>query len=218
MPDNDRPLIQCPPIATHGGQPTPEQWDALPAYPLRLTRTGAQPRYSTIVQTAYDPTARLWFIRFDGEDPSWVSDYTSHDETIWTQDVFEVFYDDTGSITADLSSVLEYKELESSPRNVRFDANIVFTPPDRYRTDTSWDIDWNSLTAYDGASKRLSSVWMIPFASLSLTPAPNVRMPINFYRIDRGPEHESGAEFTAWSPTLNGSFHTPRRFGTIEFT
>jgi hypothetical protein len=205
----------CHPIDTESTLPASAQWRALPAHSLRRTHDGSPPLYATLIQTAYDPSSRLWFIRFDGEDPSWVSDYTTHDETIWTQDVYEAFYDDEGAISA--ASSIEYKELESSPRNVRFDANITFTPPGKFRTDTSWDIPWNSVTTYDPASKRLVSVWSIPFDSLSITPAPGVRMPINFYRIDRGGEHESGAEFSAWSPTFNGSFHTPSRFGLIEF-
>ncbi|MDR1262754.1 MAG: carbohydrate-binding family 9-like protein [Oscillospiraceae bacterium] len=211
MPDSERPVLQCPPITTIGGAPTPEQWQALPIHSLRNVMTGEPPRYATSIQTAYDPAAQLWFIRFDGEDPAWVSDYTSHDETIWTQDVFEVFYDDAGKLT-------EYKELEVSPRNVRFDANITYNNQTRkFRTDTSWDIDWDSVTIYDDKAKRLSSVWSIPFASLELKPAPGARMPINFYRIDRSAEHDGGAEFTAWSPTWSGTFHDPYQFGYIQF-
>ncbi|GHU65117.1 hypothetical protein FACS1894184_00280 [Clostridia bacterium] len=210
-PTLERPTLKCPSIKTTGGAPTPEQWQTLPVHHLRNVKTGEPPFHATVIQTAYDPDARLWFVRFDGDDPAWVSDYTTHDETIWTQDVFEMFYDDAGK-------EIEYKELETSPRNVRFDANIYFTPPSKFRTDTSWDIPWDSQTVYDDQAQRLTSVWVLPFDSLERTPAPGVRMPINFYRIDRGSEHENGAEFSAWSPTWSGTFHDPYHFGWIEFT
>ena len=35
---------------------------------------------------------------------------------------------------------------------------------------------------------------------------------LNLYRIDR-----ANKAFLAWSPVLTGSFHTPEKFGVLEF-
>ena len=58
----------------------------------------------------------------------------------------------------------------------------------------------------------------IPFASLTPgadAPAAGSVWRANFYRIDR-PTGEP-RELTAWSPTLCGTYHTPGRFGYLEF-
>ena len=41
---------------------------------------------------------------------------------------------------------------------------------------------------------------------------PLTRWRINFYRIDRAPQ-----AFLAWNPTLTRTYHTPERFGWIQF-
>ena len=54
----------------------------------------------------------------------------------------------------------------------------------------------------------------IPLAALSETkPSAGTRWRANLYRIDRA--HQA---FLASNPVLNGSFHTPNRFGWLEFT
>jgi hypothetical protein len=52
---------------------------------------------------------------------------------------------------------------------------------------------------------------------VSLPPKNNEKMRINFYRIDRR-DNVSTPDLYAWSPTMNGSFHTPAKFGYIVFS
>ena len=54
----------------------------------------------------------------------------------------------------------------------------------------------------------------IPLESLSGTrPVAGTRWRANLYRIDR-----ANRAFLASNPLLSGSFHTPERFGWLEFT
>ena len=54
----------------------------------------------------------------------------------------------------------------------------------------------------------------IPLTALSETlPQSGTRWKINLFRHDR-----SDNAFLAFSPPLKGSFHTPERFGWIEFS
>jgi hypothetical protein len=52
---------------------------------------------------------------------------------------------------------------------------------------------------------------------VSLPPKNNDKMRINFYRIDRR-DNVSSPDLYAWSPTMNGSYHTPSKFGYIVFS
>jgi hypothetical protein len=53
----------------------------------------------------------------------------------------------------------------------------------------------------------------IPLKSLaSNRPQAGTQWRLNFFRCDRA----NGA-FLAWSPAITGSFHTPERFGVLEF-
>ena len=200
--------ITCPTVKTHNGRLTDAEWLALPGHNFSLTATGEAPRQATYVRTCCDRDARLWLVRFDGDDDEIRSDFTEHDDPIFQQDVFEMFYSDTGESC-------QYKELETSPRNVTFDADITYHAPGKFTGNWPWTLEgWTSETTYDEASRRLTSVWAIPFDSLAREPVPGLEMAINFYRIDRS---DKGDEFQAWSPTGSHGFHMPSRFGKVIF-
>jgi hypothetical protein len=56
----------------------------------------------------------------------------------------------------------------------------------------------------------------LPLRSLAAElPVVGTRWRVNFCRIDRPPGVER--ELTAWSPTGRANFHTPERFGWLEF-
>ena len=56
----------------------------------------------------------------------------------------------------------------------------------------------------------------IPFAGLAVSPKPGDTWRINFFRIERRPKKE----FSSWSPLSTDApeFHSPNRFGVLEFT
>jgi len=193
---------------TTGGIPDESQWDAVPGVWLADVVTGEPPRQVTRVHSCYDVQAGMWFVKFDAEDDAIVSDFMNHDDPLYDQDVFEMFYSDT-------PDPYRYKELEVSPRNVRFDADITFSELWKFSARLEWNLTgWETDTKYDPARGRLVSVWSIPLTSLECVPESGYAMPINFFRIDRSP---AGDEYQAWSPTGVVLFHVPDKFGRILF-
>ena len=66
----------------------------------------------------------------------------------------------------------------------------------------------------DEGAKVWTTVMRIPLKALSAEPVrEGTRWRANFYRIDRAQR-----AFLAFNPALAGSFHTPARFGWMEFT
>jgi hypothetical protein len=65
----------------------------------------------------------------------------------------------------------------------------------------------------DDRHKSWTAEVRIPLAALNdHPPKTGDRWRVNLYRIDRA--HKA---FLAMNPTLSGSFHTPERFGWLEF-
>ena len=65
----------------------------------------------------------------------------------------------------------------------------------------------------DAKARRWTCEMRIPLAALAHTkPQPGTRWRLNFFRCD-----QANKAFLAWSPTLTGSFHTPEKFGWLEF-
>jgi len=214
-------VIPCPRVTPddapglHGGI-----WDTVAAHAMVMTADGGAPCQKTTGQTCYSPRRREWYVRFDAEDEAFFSDYHSHDDLIWEQDVFEMFYNDTFVLDGEIG---RYKELESSPRNVQFDTDITWTPPQvpggrgPYQGNLAWNPVWHCRTEWKPG--RWTSVWTLPFDSLDSVPAPGVRWPVNFYRIDRNAPRQDGLrdEFQAWAPTGMVNYHMPDRFGWVAF-
>jgi predicted TIM-barrel fold metal-dependent hydrolase len=121
---------------------------------------------------------------------------------LWDKDVVEAF------IAPDPSRLTQYTEYEWAPNNEALDLRI--RRPD---FDFAWDSGMQWMVRVD----RRKKVWIcevrIPMKSLADNlPKPGTRWRMNLYRIDR-----AGKAFLAMNPTLNGSFHTPERFGWLEF-
>jgi predicted TIM-barrel fold metal-dependent hydrolase len=119
---------------------------------------------------------------------------------LWDRDVVEAFIGD------DLKNLNHYSEYEIAPTNEKLD--LILDLPKR-------DFEWSS--GFQSKVKIAPDRWIcevrIPLKALSNTsPKPGTRWPLNLYRCDRA--HNA---YLAWSPTLNGSFHTPEKFGILEF-
>ena len=70
-----------------------------------------------------------------------------------------------------------------------------------------------SAVSVDEAARIWRVEVRIPMKALASTPPqPGARWRINLYRHDK-----ANRGFLAFSPTLTGIFHTPERFGWIEF-
>jgi hypothetical protein len=111
-------------------------------------------------------------------------------------------------IGSDANSLNHYAEFEVAPSNERLDLKVSL--PDR---DFAWESHFQSAVKVD----RAAGVWdcevRIPLAALSATPpAAGTKWRINLYRMDRA--NKAGL---AWNPCLTPTFHTPERFGVLEF-
>lgn len=122
--------------------------------------------------------------------------------SLWDRDVVEFF------CAPDPARRTEYTEYEWSPNNEGLDLRI--RRPD-------FDFPWTSGMEWKVRVDRRGKIWRcearIPLESLSGTrPVVGTRWRANLYRIDR-----ANRAFLASNPLLTGSFHTPERFGWLEF-
>jgi predicted TIM-barrel fold metal-dependent hydrolase len=121
---------------------------------------------------------------------------------LWERDVVEVF------LGSDLQKTNRYAEFELAPTNERLD--VLCQLPEK---NFAWDGRAQSAVKIDRQRKVFTVEWRMPLEVLGGTkPAPGVRWRLNLYRCDK----ENNA-FLAWSPVLKGSFHTPEKFGVLEF-
>jgi len=123
--------------------------------------------------------------------------------SLWDRDVVEFF------CVPDPTRLTEYTEYEWAPNNEALDLRI--RRPD-------FDFPWNSGMEWRVRVDPRRKVWRcevrIPLEALSATrPVVGTRWRANLYRIDR-----ANRAFLASNPLLTGSFHTPERFGWLEFT
>ena len=121
---------------------------------------------------------------------------------LWDYDVVEAF------IGSDPEQINRYTEFEWSPSGETLDLKLNL--PDK---DFAWTANAESSVKIDESAKVWRVETRIPLSSLSdKMPAAGTRWKINLYRHDK-----ADGGFLAASPTLRGSFHTPDRFGWLEF-
>ena len=121
---------------------------------------------------------------------------------LWEKDVIEAF------IAPDPNQVGRYSEYEVAPNGEKLD--VVIDPP---RKDFEWSSGFESAVKIDRQRKVWRAEMRIPIAAFfGFRPEPGKRWRLNLYRIDR-----ANHALLAWNPTLNGSYHTPERFGILEF-
>jgi hypothetical protein len=122
--------------------------------------------------------------------------------SLWDRDVVEAF------IGTDADNVRHYAEFEIAPTNERLDL-MVTNLPDK---DFNWNSQFESKVQIDKKTKVWTCEVRVPMESLSsVQPSVGTRWRLNLYRCDRA-NHAS----LAFRPTLNGSFHTPERFGVLS--
>jgi predicted TIM-barrel fold metal-dependent hydrolase len=121
---------------------------------------------------------------------------------LWDRDVIEAF------IGTDLAKTNHYAEYELAPTNERLD--VMVNLPGK---DFNWDGRAQSAVKVDKRKQVWTAEWRMPLEVLSASkPSPGTRWRLNLYRCDKAKHAALG-----WSPVLTGSFHTPEKFGTLEF-
>lgn len=167
----------------------------------------AEPRSSTAIRALY--SAEFLYLRFDGifsEITQFEPDFDSERIGLWDRDVVEAF------IGTNPGDERVYYEFEVAPTNEKLDLIISPEIP-RIEDRLAWNSGWESHVALDRLGKKSFTVMRIPLRALSEKKAgPGTRWRANFYRIDR----TQGA-FLAWNPTMTQTYHTPSRFGWLEF-
>lgn len=187
--------------------------DAAPVV-LRGSFDGRPASLRTEARLTYDD--QNLYVAFDVEDPDIWGTYRNRDESIYEQEVVEIFLD----ANADGRT---YNELEVSPHDVIFDA---YFPARRQGMDLSWDSGMKTAVKVRGTLDNPADRdegWRvemkIPFNRLaevpSIPPKKGERWRFNLYRLEHvGRQRVEGQAF---SPLFIGDFHALPRFGWLVF-
>jgi predicted TIM-barrel fold metal-dependent hydrolase len=178
--------------------------DAVPArIDEESTNSSALPALSTTVRVLWSEDAL--YLGFEAPFTAITAFApTRADERIglWENDVVEAF------IAPDSEHPEKYSEYEWAPNGERLDLSI-----DPSKKDFAWQSGMASAVVVDGKAKLWRTEVRIPMSAFGAAgPKAHARWRINFYRHDK-----AGNAHLAWSPTLTNTFHTPARFGWLEF-
>ena len=122
---------------------------------------------------------------------------------LWDKDVVEAF------IAADPAKPNHYIECEWSPSGEQLDLKVELPAK-----DFPWSSGMESSVSIDEPAKMWRLEVRIPLKSLSSAPPQaGTRWRLNLFRHDT-----ASSAGLAFSPALTGTFHTPERFGWLEFT
>ena len=203
----DLPTLAClrrdaGPLTANGQS---DFWRAIPAAGFRDATSGAEPQQGTSVRAVWaEDELRVLFHAADTN--AWAT-LTERDAPLYEEEVVEVFLDPAGDLAG-------YFEIEVNPLNAVLDL-VLRRNRSGYAKDFAWRCE-GLRTAVVKSATAWSAELSIPFRSLSAAPPKaGDRWRVNFCRIDRPPGVPR--ELTAWSPPGRGSFHTPERFGILEF-
>ena len=182
-----------------------EFWRSIPAVSFCDTVSGVKPQQGTSVRAVWD--AEELRVLMHAADPHAWATLTERDALLYEEEVVEVFLDPVG----DLES---YFEIEVNPLNAVLDL-ILRRNRSGYAKDFAWRCEGLRTAAVKSAT-AWSAELSIPFRGLiAAPPEAGDRWRVNFCRIDRPPG--GPRELTAWSPPGRANFHTPERFGILEF-
>jgi hypothetical protein len=162
------------------------------------------------------------FLRFDAVDPEPWHTKTRRDDSLWDEEVVEIFLDPD-------RSGRDYYELEINPANVVCDLRMISPWPDK-KGEIEWDLSGLETRARKTAAPAgWSATAFLPWPGLralpsaravALPPRPGDAWRFNVFRIERpgGKEQpEKDAVFAAWSPPSEKSFHDAKAFRDLVF-
>lgn len=120
---------------------------------------------------------------------------------LWDRDVVEAFIGTDEKIT-------RYTEYEWAPNGEKLDLSL-----DLPASDFEWSSGMESAVTIDEKARVWRCEARIPLRALAAAaPKSGTRWRVNFFRHDA-----ASRAGLAFSPALTGTFHTPERFGWLEF-
>lgn len=206
----DLPRMLCPrrELAGLGADVKALPWREIAPVALGEAVTGGIPMQGTEVRAAW--SEHEWRVLFHAVDSDAWATLTARDAPLYEEEVVEVFLDPVGDLQG-------YFEIEVNPLGAVLD--IVFRKSrSGYKGDWAWDCE--GLRTH---VRRKTGAWTVelsvPFSAVAgHPPTVGTEWRVNFCRIDR-PSRDGSAprELCAWSPPRRANFHTPERFGVVEF-
>jgi len=201
------PIVHCAraDLGDLNADPALTPWRSMRPVLLRETVAGGAPEQGT----------SFWLLRNDAElrllfdcadrDP-WAT-FTRRNAPLYNEEVVEVFLDPEGDLLA-------YFEIEVNPLNAVLDL-VVRRTRTGLRKEFRWECEGLRTLVKRDARGWIAEI-SIPFrAIVAEPPAPGGQWRANFCRIDRPRGRDW--ELSAWSPTGRPRFHTPERFGIVQF-
>lgn len=183
-------------------------WDKVPREELAEVESGKRPFLHTEFQLFRDDAAKAFYLKITAEDDEVHSTYRLNDETLYTQDVFEMFISDTARLD-------RYREIEVSPFDVTFTGDIRFMKDGTRALDMDWDLPgFVTVTRHVRADHETLSIWKMPYGAFAAPPAPGKPWRFNVFRVDHS---RRGEELQAWQPIGARNFHVPERFAWLDF-
>jgi predicted TIM-barrel fold metal-dependent hydrolase len=165
----------------------------------------ARPDVSTTVRALW--TERFLYLGYDSpytELAMFEPAFTDKERIgLWDKDVVEAF------IAPDPGKVNHYSEYEVAPTGEKID--LILEYPEK--KDFEWSSRFETAAHIDKEKKHWTAVMKIPVTAFGeRAPKAGDHWRINTYRIDR-----ANKAFLALNPTLTGNYHTPERFGHLQF-
>jgi hypothetical protein len=180
-------------------------WDGCVRLSLVDCATGRRPKWGTELRLGW--TDDMFHGLFTCQDPNPWATKTKRDDSLWEEEVVEIFVDPFGDS-------ISYFEININPLNAVADLFIR-----RIRTGLRKNFAWRCeglATACGTLAYGWVAAFQIPFRALG--DCHPTRSPVwraNFARIERPKEGKQ--ELTAWCPSFMESFHLPERFGRLRF-
>ncbi|PYV39633.1 MAG: hypothetical protein DMG06_22645 [Acidobacteria bacterium] len=202
------------PITVDGSLDEPSWKAAASTGPFLLNDGKGYPKSKTEAKILWDDQD-LYFA-FECEDSDIFATMKVRDQHLWEEEVCEIFIDPDGDQK-------NYIELEVNPLSAFLDlfvlTPIVPIPYESYNIPAKWAVKVqgtvnNSSDKDRGWTVELSMPIKEAVTAPNLPPKDGDKWRLNLYRIEKRPLEE----YSAWSPTLNPSYHTPARFGEITFS
>ncbi|MDR3403376.1 MAG: carbohydrate-binding family 9-like protein [Chthoniobacter sp.] len=185
--------------------PRAEMWRGVEPHAFHLAVDGRPPQQRTTVRSVWNGDE--WRVLFEVADTHVWATLTERGAPLYQEEVVEVFIDPVGDLE-------NYFEIELNPLNTVMEV-VLRRNRSGYMKDFAWRCE-----GLRTAARRTDTGWCaelaIPFRSLiAEPPLAGIKWRANFCRIDRPPGIER--ELSAWSSPGRANFHTPERFGFVEF-